>query len=46
MLRAELKVIGGKQDGSTIPLATKKFLVGREQDCQLRPTSESVSRHH
>ena len=46
MLRAELKVIGGKQHGSLIPLQTKKFLVGREQDCQLRPTSESVSRHH
>ena len=46
MLRAELKVIGGKQHGSLIPLQAKKFLVGREQDCQLRPTSESVSRHH
>lgn len=46
MLRANLKVVGGKQDGSLIPLQTKKFLVGREQDCQLRPVSESVSRHH
>lgn len=46
MVRAELKVIGGKQHGSLIPLQTKKFLVGREQDCQLRPSSESVSRHH
>ena len=46
MLRAELKVVGGKQHGSLIPFQTKKFLVGREQDCQLRPSSESVSRHH
>lgn len=46
MLRVELKVVGGKQHGSLIPLQTKKFLVGREQDCQLRPSSESVSRHH
>ena len=46
MLRAELKVVGGKQHGSLISLQTKKFLVGREQDCQLRPSSESVSRHH
>lgn len=46
MVRAELKVVGGKQHGSLIPLQTKKFLVGREQDCQLRPSSESVSRHH
>ncbi len=46
MLTAELKVVGGKQHGSLIPLRSKKFLVGREQDCHLRPTSESVSRHH
>lgn len=46
MLKAELKVVGGKQHGSLIPLQTRKFLVGREQDCQLRPSSESVSRHH
>jgi hypothetical protein len=46
MLQAVLKVVGGKQDGKLIPLNTKKFLIGREQDCHLRPGSESVSRHH
>ncbi|MHC4876625.1 MAG: FHA domain-containing protein [Planctomycetota bacterium] len=46
MLQALLKVVGGKQDGKLIPLDTKKFLIGREQDCHLRPGSESVSRHH
>lgn len=46
MLNAVLKVIGGKQDGKIIPLTTKKFLIGREQDCHLRPGSDSVSRHH
>jgi pSer/pThr/pTyr-binding forkhead associated (FHA) protein len=46
MLHAVLKVVGGKQDGKLIPLNTKKFLIGREQDCHLRPGSESVSRHH
>ncbi|MBM80026.1 MAG: hypothetical protein CMJ78_05465 [Planctomycetaceae bacterium] len=46
MLQAELKVIGGKQDGRVIALNTRKFLVGRENDCQLRPNSESVSRYH
>lgn len=45
MLKAELKVIGGKQDGNRIALPPK-FLIGREQDCQLRPNSELVSRHH
>lgn len=46
MLQAELKVIEGKQQGKSIPLNAKKFLIGREQDCQLRPTSDLVSRHH
>ena len=46
MLQALLKIKGGKQDGKLIPLDTKKFLIGREQDCHLRPGSESVSRHH
>jgi FHA domain len=45
MLRAELKVIGGKQSGNRIALPPK-FLIGREQDCQLRPNSDLVSRHH
>jgi pSer/pThr/pTyr-binding forkhead associated (FHA) protein len=46
MLQAELKILGGKHQGKLIPLNTKKFLVGREQDCHLRPNSELVSRHH
>lgn len=46
MLQAELKVVGGKHHGKLIPLTTRKFLIGREQDCQLRPNSELVSRHH
>jgi len=46
MVSAVLKVVGGKQDGKLIPLTTKKFLIGREQDCHLRPNSDSVSRHH
>lgn len=46
MLQAELKILAGKHQGKAIPLTSKKFLVGREQDCQLRPNSELVSRHH
>ena len=46
MINAVLKVVGGKQDGKLIPLTTKKFVIGREQDCHLRPNSDSVSRHH
>lgn len=46
MLQAELKILGGKHQGKLIPLNHKKFLVGREQDCHLRPNSDLVSRHH
>lgn len=46
MLQAELRVVGGKHHNHVIPLSTPKFLIGREHDCQLRPNSESVSRHH
>jgi predicted component of type VI protein secretion system len=46
MLSAELKVLTGKHQGKAISLTTKKFLVGREQDCHLRPNSDMVSRHH
>lgn len=41
-----LKVIEGKQTGTLIPLNREKFLIGREEDCQLRPNSDLVSRHH
>ena len=46
MLQAELKILGGKHKGKAIALNSKKFLVGREQDCHLRPNSDLVSRHH
>ena len=46
MIEAELHVVGGKHSGQVIPLNRRKFLIGREGDCQLRPNSELVSRHH
>ncbi len=46
MIHAEFKVLGGKHQGRSIPINTKKFLVGREQDCHLRPNNDLVSRHH
>lgn len=46
MLQAELKILIGKHQGKVIPVTVKKFLIGREQDCHLRPNSELVSRHH
>lgn len=45
-MQVALKVVEGKQSGTIIPLTRKKFLIGREEDCQLRPNSDLVSRHH
>lgn len=46
MLNAELQVISGSQSGSVIPLVSGRFLIGREEDCHLRPSNDLVSRHH
>ena len=46
MATTELKVVSGKQAGKLIPLPIGKFLIGREEDCHLRPNSDLVSRHH
>ncbi|MBI5757177.1 MAG: FHA domain-containing protein, partial [Planctomycetales bacterium] len=45
-MQAELKVLDGKQQGKSIPLNMKKFLIGREEDCHLRANSDLISRHH
>lgn len=42
-----LKVRGGKQDGRQIKISQiKKYLIGRGEDCHLRPRCEQVGRHH
>jgi pSer/pThr/pTyr-binding forkhead associated (FHA) protein len=46
MLSAELRVVSGKQAGNIIPLVAGRFLIGREEDCHLRPGNDLVSRHH
>lgn len=46
MLAAGLRVVSGTHAGEVIQLNRRKFLIGREQDCHLRPNSEMVSRHH
>lgn len=46
MIHAELRIASGNKVGNSIPLPVGKFLVGREEDCHLRPNSDLVSRHH
>ncbi len=41
-----LKVVGGGHDGKLIAVNADKFLIGRSEECQLRPKSESISRRH
>lgn len=45
-MQMHLKVIGGSLDGKLIAVNMDKFLIGRSEECQLRPKSESISRRH
>lgn len=42
----KLRVLEGKNAGREIPVAGQRFLIGRAEDCHLRPGSELISRHH
>lgn len=41
-----LKVASGSHSGKEIAIANDRFLIGRGDDCQLRPKSDSISRKH
>lgn len=45
-MQVKLKVSSGNHEGKEILVGRKKFLIGRSDNCQLRPKSESVSRRH
>ena len=42
----KLKVAVGKNAGQELRIPGPKFLIGRGEDCQLRPKSDLISRHH
>jgi len=42
----KLIVANGKHIGEKIPVSGPKFIIGRSEDCQLRPRSDLISRHH
>ncbi len=42
----QLKVMVGSAKGQTIKVVGPKFFIGRSEDCQLRPKSDLISRHH
>jgi pSer/pThr/pTyr-binding forkhead associated (FHA) protein len=41
-----LKLLTGRSAGQEIKVKSGKFLIGRAEDCNLRPHSDLVSRHH
>jgi pSer/pThr/pTyr-binding forkhead associated (FHA) protein len=43
---AHIKILNGPSSGLMIPVLAGKLIIGREEDCHLRPPSEFVSRHH
>lgn len=42
----KLEVASGAKSGLLIPVVGDKFLIGRADDCHLKPRSELVSRYH
>lgn len=45
-MQMHLKVANGAHTGKLIAVNHDKFLIGRSDDCHLRPKSESISRRH
>ncbi len=45
-MEVKLKVASGASAGQMIPVPGPKFLIGRADDCQLRPRSDLISRYH
>jgi hypothetical protein len=43
---ARLRILSGPHAGEIVQIRRGKLLIGREEDCTLRPDSEFVSRHH
>jgi len=45
-MQMHLKVVTGGQEGKLIAVNHDKFLIGRSDECHIRPKSESISRRH
>lgn len=45
-MQIQLRVANGAQEGKLIKVKHDKFLIGRSDECHLRPKSESISRRH
>lgn len=45
-MHIQLVVASGSKSGQTIQITGSKFLIGRAEDCHLKPRSELISRYH
>lgn len=45
-MEVKLKVLVGSNAGQEIRVPAPKFLIGRAEDCHMRPKSDLISRHH
>lgn len=45
-MEVRLKVLVGANAGKEVLVTGPKFLIGRAEDCHLRPRSDLISRHH
>ena len=45
-MKVELKVLGGAHSGQRVPITLPQFMIGRAEDCHLKPRSELISRYH
>jgi len=46
IMDVQLVVSSGSRSGQVIPIAEERFVIGRAEDCHLKPRSELVSRYH
>ncbi|MFW6171038.1 MAG: FHA domain-containing protein [Planctomycetota bacterium] len=45
-MRVKLRVLKGAQAGREVVVSVSKFLIGRGEECHLRPRSDAISRRH
>ena len=45
-MKVSLVVASGAHQGKVIPITGPEFLIGRDPQCQLRPSSQAVSKQH
>jgi pSer/pThr/pTyr-binding forkhead associated (FHA) protein len=45
-MKFSLVVARGAKEGAAIPITKSEFIVGRDANCHLRPTSQTISKRH